>query len=173
MNAQIQIESAVDDLLWGRIVQDVNAWRGACLQCFCTAEAGISETLLVLNSIADKGASVRLRHLIGQRFDDLAAAIGPEGVFAEEGKIAFKALEAFRTQEGLRTYLAHGVARISVERSGKWVLVFRQLSIRARQSDRTMLLMEEDEGIETLAEIKRKSQHLCSVLGNLRKQLVC
>jgi len=71
----------------------------------------------------------------------------------------------------LRTYLAHGVAKITVERSGKWVLVFRQISIRARQSERTMLLIEEAEGVETLADLRRKSQQLCSVLGNLRKQL--
>lgn len=83
--------------------------------------------------------------------------------------MAFKALEAFRTHEALQTYLAHRVVKISLERSGKWVLVFRQLSIRARQSDRTMLLIEEVAGLEMLADIRRKSQQLCSVPGNLWK----
>lgn len=171
MNAEVKIETCGDDALWIRVIHDVNAWRGACLQCFSAAEAGVTETLLALNIIPDKGVSVKLRHLIGQRFDDLAAVLGPEGAFAAEGKTAFKALEAFRGHESLRTYLAHGVAKITVERSGKWVLVFRQISIRARQSERTMLLIEEAEGVETLADLRRKSQQLCSVLGNLRKQL--
>lgn len=171
MNAEVQIVSTPDELLWAGVIQDVNAWRGACLQCFSTAEAGVTETLLTLNGVSERGASVKLRHLIGQRFDDLAAVLGPGGTFAGEGKAASKVLEAFRAHEALRTYLAHGVAKISVERSGKWVLVFRQVSIRAKQSDRTMLLVEEADGVEMLVDIRRKSQQLCSVLGNLRKSV--
>jgi len=171
MNAEPEIVSEGDDVLWGRVVHDVNAWRGACLQCFSAAEAGVTETLLTLSAVPEKGANVRLRHLTGQRYDDIAAALGPEGAFAVEGKSAFKAIDAFRAHESLRPYLAHGVAKIAVERSGKWILVFRQVSIRARQSDHTMLLIEEAEGLQMLADIRRKSQKLCSVLGNLRHQL--
>lgn len=171
MNAEVKIVSADDDVLWGRVVQDVNAWRGACLQCFSAAEVGVTETLLLLSTVAEKGANVRLRHLNGQRLEDLATVLGPEGCFAIEGKAAFKALVAFRAHDALRTYLAHGVAKIAVERSGKWILVFRLVSIRARQSDRTMLLIEEAEGLVMLADIRRKSQQLCSALGNLRRQL--
>src|SRR3954470_17942102 len=110
MNAEVKIETGGDDALWVRVIHDVNAWRGACLQCFSAAEAGVTETLLALNTIPDKGALVKLRHLIGQRFDDLAAVLGPDGAFAAKGKNAFKALDAFRGHESLRTYLAHGVA---------------------------------------------------------------
>ena len=75
MNAEVKIETCGDDALWIRVIHDVNAWRGACLQCFSAAEAGVTETLLALNIIPDKGVSVKLRHLIGQRFDDLAAVL--------------------------------------------------------------------------------------------------
>jgi len=34
-----------------------------------------------------------------------------------------------------------------------------------------MLLIEEVAGLDMLADIRRKSQQLCSVLGNLRKQV--
>jgi transposase-like protein len=64
------------------------------------------------------------------------------------------------------------VAKIAVERTDKWIVVYRQVSIRARQPERTMLLVEEAEGLEMLADIRRKSQQLCSILANLRHQLV-
>lgn len=172
MNAETKILSQSDDALWSRVVHDVNAWRGACLQCFSAAEAGVTETLLSLSTVPEKGATVRLRHLTGQRFDDIAAVLGTEGAFAAEGKAAFKAIDAFRAHERLRTFLAHGVAKIAVERTDKWIVVYRQVSIRARQAERTMLLVEEAEGLEMLADIRRKSQQLCSILANLRHQLV-
>src|SRR3546814_12200288 len=33
MNAETKILPQSDDALWSRVVHDVNAWRGACLQC--------------------------------------------------------------------------------------------------------------------------------------------
>jgi len=56
---------------------------GAVRACsFAVAEAGVTETLLTLNALPDQGAPVRLRHLIGQRLDYLAAVLGPKGVFS-------------------------------------------------------------------------------------------
>src|SRR3546814_10669563 len=94
MNAETKILPQSDDALWSRVVHDVNAWRGACLQCFSAAEAGVTETLLSLSTVPEKGAAVRLRHLTGQRFDDIAAVLGTEGAFAAEGTAAFKAIDA-------------------------------------------------------------------------------
>ena len=169
MDEGAPIEIANDDPLWNQAIQDVNAWRGACLQHFSAAEAAVTETLLLLKAIPDRGETVRLRHLIGQRFDDLSKLIEAEGAFAKEGKAAAKALSDLRTLEGLRSFLAHGQAKIALERTGKWIVILRHVSIRGQQAERLMLLCEQAEAEERLADLKRKSQKLCSVLGNFRR----
>src|SRR3546814_13241357 len=84
MNAETKILPQSDDALWSRVVHDVNAWRGACLQGFSAAEAGVTETLLSLSTVPEKGAAVCLRHLTGQRFDDTAPVLGTAWAFAVE-----------------------------------------------------------------------------------------
>ena len=49
MDEGAPIEIANDDPLWNQAIQDVNAWRGACLQHFSAAEAAVTETLLLLS----------------------------------------------------------------------------------------------------------------------------
>jgi hypothetical protein len=74
-----------DDIQWEDAIAQVNRWRGDCLQSFAQSETAITETLLLLNAAAVKGSSVKLPHLIGQRFEALKLATGLEGAFASEG----------------------------------------------------------------------------------------
>ncbi len=154
---------------WTRVASEVNAWRGACIQSFARAEAAVTETLLVLGRSGQRGTTVRLRHLVGQRLDDLAKAIGPDGAFAAEGAAAHAVLARFRTHEALRAHLAHDVARIAVERNGTWVVVFRHLSIRSGRPERATVAFEQSGAAETAAELKRDIQQLESALANLRR----
>lgn len=61
---------------------------------------------------------VRLPHLVGQRFEELANLIGPAGAFALEGKASAAALSTFRAHESLRTSLCHGVGKIVLDQQG-------------------------------------------------------
>ena len=79
MNMQTPVSGVVDEPLWARIALEVNAWRGACIQSFAQADAAVTETLLFLSTTGERGKAVQLRHLLGQRLEDLALAIGPEG----------------------------------------------------------------------------------------------
>ncbi|QCB53955.1 hypothetical protein E5675_05565 [Sphingopyxis sp. PAMC25046] len=155
---------------WDAIFAEVNAWRGACLHHFSTVEMAVTETLFDLSAAAPTGTGVRLRHLIGQRLEDLAVAISPDGPFKEVGKSAFIELSQFREKhESFRNLLCHGVVKITVERSGQWVLVMRVLSIRSRQAERNALALEKDEADALLTALKRDGQRLTSALGQLRK----
>jgi hypothetical protein len=58
--------------------------------------------------------------------------------------------------------------QIALERTGKWIVI-PHVSIRGQQAERLMLLFEQAEAEERLADLKRKSQKLCSVLGNFRR----
>lgn len=163
----LKIDKPEQDL-WFRVTLEANAWRGHCLHCFAQVEASVTETLLSLSERND--SVVKLRHLFGQRLADLGEVIGPEGEFAVPGKKAFEALEAFRVHEQLRNILAHGVAKIAVDRQGKWVMVMRQLSIRGKKAERNKLAVEQEEAEQILADLQRTSQRLNSMLGNLRRR---
>jgi ABC-type cobalamin transport system ATPase subunit len=171
MNMNVTIAASSSELPWSRIATEVNAWRGACIQSFAQAEAAVTETLLTLSGVGERGKTVQLRHLIGQRLDDLAQALGPSGAFAEEGSVASVALAAFRTHEGLRTHLAHDLARIALQRNGSWVVVFRHLALRSRNAERGTVAFEQADALKLLSELRRKTQQLDAALGNLRRSV--
>lgn len=155
---------------WDAIFADVNAWRGACMHHFSAVEMAVTETLLTLSATRPDGASVRLRHLIGQRFEDLSAAISPDGSYKEAGKTAFQELAQFRDKhEKFRSLLCHGVVKVALECNGQWVLIMRVLSIRARHAERNSIALEQCEAEAQLVSLKRDGQRLASVLGQLRK----
>ncbi len=153
---------------WLAAHDGVNAWRGACMQCFAHAEAAVTETLLVLHGVEGRGRTVRLRHLVGQRLADLAAAIDPNGPFEAEGKSASMALEQFREHEDLRNLLGHGVAKVTLEKRRSWVIIFQHLSIKAQAPGRERRVFEQSEAKSVLEELQRKSRKVCSTLGSLR-----
>lgn len=155
---------------WDDIFSEVNAWRGACMHHFSTVEMAITETLIALSTVMPGGEKVRLRHLIGQRFEDLAAAVGPDGPFAESGKNALLELSQYRERhEAFRSLLCHAVVKVSIDHSGQWILLVRSLAIRARQAERNTQVFEQPEASAKLAALKRDGQKLASILGQLRK----
>lgn len=157
---------------WEAVFAEVNAWRGGCMHHFSMVEVAIADTLLILSITKPAGAAVRLRHLIGQRLEDLVAAIGPDGPFAEVGKHAFPQLLQYREKhETFRNLLCHGMIKVSIERSGQWILLIRTLVIRARQAERSIQVLEQAEAIEKIAELRRDVGKLVSMLGQLRKNV--
>ena len=155
---------------WERILAEVNAWRGACMHHFTAVEHAVTEALLALHAACPANTKVRLRHLIGQQFEDLAAAISPEGPFAATGKVSSGSLAYFRERhEAFRTLLCHSQMTVSVEVSGKWIVVARNLSIRGSQADHAVTVIEQADATIRLAELKRDGQKLAAQLGSLRK----
>lgn len=157
---------------WKGIYADVNAWRGACLHSLSTVELSVTETLFALDKTKPKDTSIRLRHLVGQRYEDLAAVLNSSGRFGDEGDRAFLALSQYREKhETFRSQLCHGVVKVSIDQAGTWVLVIRTLAIRSRQEDRKVLVLDQAEAAEKLATLKRDGQILTSALGQLRRTL--
>lgn len=160
-----------DNVPWEDAIAQVNRWRGDCLQSFAQSETAVTETLLLLNAVAANGSSVKLPHLVGQRFAALKLATGPQGAFAIEGAKAHDAISAFLVREQLRAFLCHGVAKVALERSGSWIAIFNLANLRTQRCDRTQLVVTQAEASEMLQEIKQSGNKLGTALGNLRKQL--
>ena len=158
---------------WETIYAEVNAWRGECMHHFSKVEYAITQTLLALDGAKPDGTSIRLRHLIGQRFEDLAEAVGPNGPFTEVGRFAAKSLAHYREQhEVFRTQLCHGHIAVSVGPNGHWLLVLRTLSIRGRQADTGLVVIEQSNAVSRLEELRRDGRKLASILGQVRKAVV-
>lgn len=162
------LKPKIDDDQWELAIAQVNRWRGNCVQRFAQTETAVTETLLVLNAVPEKGASVKLPHLIGQRFEALKLVLGPEGAFAKEGVIAHEAITAFLLREQLRAFLCHGVAKVALERSGNWIAIFYLTTLRSQKCERTQLVVTQAEANAMLEEIKLSGNKLGTALGNLR-----
>lgn len=173
MNAAVEPSAFLPEgMNWEAIFAEVNAWRGSCLHHFSTVEMGVTETLLALSS-TPIGAKVRLRHLIGQRFEDLSIAIAPDGPFGDVGKAAFTELARYRDrQEAFRALLCHGVIKVTVDPTGQWTLIIRSLSFRARQAERALMVIERRDAEGRLAALKNEGHRLASTLGQLRKNVL-
>lgn len=149
----------------------VNAWRGEVVECFARTEVAVTETLLALAGVPDRGAKVKLNRLVGQRLQDLANATASDGPFASEGKAASTALADFRRHEPLRATLCHGTAKVALDRKGEWLALFKLVALKGRQAERSSLTIEEQEAGAMLLDLTRCGQRLASVLGNLRKTI--
>ncbi len=171
MNAVTPIITPAADPRWEEAVQWVNAWRGRCVQCFAKAEGAVSETLLALAAVPGRGDAVRLRRLVGQRFEDLSSAIGGAGPFATEGGAAALALEAFRQHEPLRPVLCHGIGKVALDRQGQWLLLLKLVCFRGREPERTSMAIEQQEAAELLADLEARGRKLSSALGAMRSQI--
>ena len=137
---------------------------------FSAVELAVTKTLLALAKVRPDSSEIRLRHLIGQRFEDLAKAIGSDGPFADVGKSAFIGLARYRERhEAFRTQLCHGHALISVARNGQWLMVLRTLSIRGRQAEKAEFVIEQSSAASRLEQLRRDAQNLAASLGQVRK----
>lgn len=155
---------------WDAIYAAVNAWRGECMHHFSAVELAVTKTLLALAEVRPDPSEIRLRHLIGQRFEDLPKAIGADGPFADAGKSASDCLAKYRDRhEAFRTQLCHGHVLVSVARNGQWLMVLRTLSIRGRQAERAEFVIEQAAAACRLEQLRRDGQKLACLLGQVRK----
>lgn len=156
---------------WVAIYADVNTWRGECLHHFTAVEHAVTNTLLSLAEVRPDSPEIALRHLIGQRFEDLAKAIGPDGPFGDLGKkSAAKALSDYRERhEAFRTHLCHGLVSVAVMQNGQWTLVLRTLSIKGRHAQEGEIVIDKAAATSRLAQLRRDRKRLVDLLGQVRK----
>jgi hypothetical protein len=155
---------------WDSVFAEVNAWRGSCLHQFSMVEMAVSETLLALSKVSPGGDRVKLRHLIGQRLEDLSTATAPKGPF-EEATAQRDLLRYREEHEAFRNLLCHGVVTVAVQRNGQWLLGMRLLSFRSGDAERNSLALDQSQALARLDAIRRDAQRLSSVLGQLRKTM--
>ncbi len=172
MNAIAPIEAALPRAPFEAARDAAAAWRGRCLDQFARSEAAVTETLIVLAAVEERGALIKLPHLVGQRFDALVQATAAGGAFAAEGKAAAAALLQYRQHDTLRTHMAHGIFTVTLDHRGCWHLALRVLALRTGRTSRDLLVTEEGEAAKILSTLERDGSRLRSTLGQLRKHFL-
>jgi hypothetical protein len=150
-----------------RASAEVNQWRGRCLQIFAGVEHLVTECLLLLAEVPDKGKDVRLRHLVGQRFEDLSLALAVDGPFATEGEKILKALTAFRDMDDLRAMLCHAAAEVTLNEQGDWTAIFRHVAIRSKKRCAEQRVIGQSQAEMVQRELRSNADRLRSYLNAL------
>ncbi|MBJ6121272.1 hypothetical protein [Sphingomonas mollis] len=171
MNAISPITAAADTI-WNEAQRAANQWRGNAVHRFAQTEQAVSETLMTLSAVEDRGKAIRLQHLTGQRFQILSEALAADGPFAEEGTVVREILSAaFRLHEDLRPFLCHGVGRIAFDRHDRWLLVLDMIVFQNGRAERRRRVIDERETQPLLTELNKTGQKLSSALEKLRNKL--
>lgn len=113
-----------------------------------------------------------LPHLVGQRYAALRNLVAPNGPFALEGKKLAAALIRFQDHDALRPMLCHGLAEVTLDVKGRWMLVLRVVTLRARKAERSVRVLREDEADHLRLTIVRGAHELCQNVTNFRARLV-
>jgi len=168
MNAISSFEPVLSRELFEAARDAAAAWRGRCLDVFAKCEAAVTETLLVLAKVDERGATLKLPHLVGQRYESLSRAIGAGGAFADEGKAAVEPLARFRIHDALRTQMSHGVFRVTLDHRGHWHLIARVLAVRTGRDSRDLFVTDQLEAAAILELLAKDGNRLGSALGQIR-----
>jgi len=148
-------------------IRDVNEWRGRCLHLFAEAELAVSGCLQTLSQVPERGKKIRRRHLIGQRYEDLANALSADGPFENEGKKVLEALRAIRELDATRAMLCHGASEVTLDSLGGWTAVFRHFTFGAGASVEEVRVVTQSEATALQKELRQKVKRLCSQLSTL------
>ncbi len=155
-----------------RALSEVNGWRGRCLDAFTRGEAAVTECLLTLAAMPERGVGITLPHLLGERLETLASAVGADGPFALGCPHVAPALARFRKHAPLRNMLCHGVTYITLDQKGRWTVVLRLGALRSGRLVREALPITEDEAGPLADEVMREARNLRARLEKLASGLL-
>lgn len=171
MNAYTSIPGLAAEDAWLAASNAAALWRGLALQQFAYAEAAVTDTLALLSAIKDPGTEIGLPLLVGQRFDALARAVGPEGPFVKQGGKVSAALADFQRYDALRPTLTHGVIKVAVCKNAEWVALLSVQKFRNGEIVRDTYVLEGSSAEERLRALTQAANRLRNVLRTFKSSL--
>jgi hypothetical protein len=142
------------------------------LDIFTRSEAAVTETLIILANEERDTDSVKMPHLVGQRYHALATVLASD--VSSSGRwnaAAADALSSFHHYDQLRTHVVHGVFSVTLDQSGLWHLTSRLLALRSGREAREVFAASEREGAQIMTSLEKDGTRLRQALGQLRRRL--
>ena len=148
---------------------EIDGWRGRCLDLFAKAERAVAVTL---EAVAARDPLLSIKHLAGHRMVDLnKLAASEDGATEKQSKALLAALDAWPGLEGKRTFLAHGITTVLLDRHGSWQARFDVTNYRPNKRERLNWTCSKDEALEFEALLEQAFKALSAQLGQFRKRL--
>lgn len=171
MNAQTQTLEGVPLLNFDAACSRLNQWRGHMTENFARSEQAVTETLAALNATDIEVKGTKFPHLVGQRYERLAAILSSGVIQSGHRKAALSAIGRFRAHDSLRTMLCHGVTKMAVDRTGEWLALMTVTSFKAGSTTTTTLTLQECEAGPLLEQIIGERRRVCAALGQVRREI--
>lgn len=145
---------------------EVNRWRGRCVEWFARIERAIGESLAIMAAHSPSN-KVRVPHHFGERIKELRAAVSLDGAFANARLL--HALDALEVRFDHRNAIVHSTSTVWVGRGGHWLWLGR--FIPSGQTEERVTPFDQGMAQQFETELKRGGQSLCNQLSNIRKDL--
>ena len=162
MTVDLPISLSFDDA-HQMTIDEVNRWRGRCIQCFAYIELAAANTLAKM-TLENPATSKKINPLFGARVQALRDAFKEGAPFHVRGKKAAKALEDLQPCLEYRNILVHSVGHVYVAPAGHWIWSYR-VNADGKSDQLGTICSDEAKRIER--ELAAGSRKLSDLLRNL------
>jgi hypothetical protein len=143
---------------------DVNRWRGHCIECFARLERSMGEALELMASVSP--SAKRLPLTFGDKVKGLRSAISPAAVFANARLL--KALQATDALLEQRNRIVHASGKVWIDSAGNWAWAYR---FKPAGKAEDIGLYEQKSAHHFEVQLARLSQGLCARLHAFSQKL--
>ena len=165
MSAELPISLTVEQA-HHLAVDEVNRWRGHCIESYARIERAAEKTLDVV--AAAKQQSKRPPIMFGDRIKALQTLFGPGGEHSDTS--LSQCLAKLSEALALRNCLVHSTGHVRVDPKGDWVCTYRFDPMRKGEKEQVVHL--ERACAKTIEQsLTHVGRSLCSRLENFRKSL--
>ncbi|KUO56675.1 MAG: hypothetical protein APF78_11230 [Sphingomonadales bacterium BRH_c3] len=147
---------------------EIDSWRGRCLDLYARSEKAVA---LTLETAKQHDHPVKLRHLAGQRLDDLLSITDQDNGTAKQKEALARAIDGWRAIESHRVFLAHGTMKELLDRKGKWHAQFDVTTYKSNNPTPDRMMISQTEALELQADLEKGFKSLSAQLGQFRKRL--
>jgi hypothetical protein len=148
--------------------QEIDGWRGRCLDVFSRCEAAVASTLLAARA---SGRSTKLDHLAGQRLTELGDLAEAKTGTARQAATFRKVLDGWRQIEAKRAFLAHGVATELVDRHAQWCVRLDMIVCEKGEPRPDRWTVSKAEAADFETRLKTDFAKLSTQLGQMKQRL--
>lgn len=142
---------------------EINAWRGECLNVFARGESAVGEAL-------QASEPTKLPHLAGQRLAMLQAKIKDYSATKKQEQALGTAITEWIHVEERRPYLAHGVTTQFIDTRDRWAVFIDMVVFRKNIATKQRWALTENEAIEFKENLLNAYKSLSSQLGQFKKR---
>lgn len=142
--------------------EDVNRWRGHCVECYARLERSMGEAL---ESIAGASPSAKRAYTFGAKVKALHVALA---LPATAPAHLLKSLQSANDLLDQRNRTVHAIGKVWIDRSGNWAWAYRFKSPgKAEETG----IYEQTAAKQFEVELAKTSQRLCSLLRDYSRKL--